>query len=80
MKTLMGRHRVRSTFYHLVAIVFLVTTVLYFSGVISETVSFYVTAVLFVIDYLAEMYDPHPDSPGPWFKRHFHRFLDGEDE
>ena len=33
-------------------------------------------------DYLAEMYDPHPDAPGPWFRAHFHRLfeLDGDDE
>ncbi len=47
-------------------------------GVISDSVSFYISASLFVIDYIAEMYDPHPDSPGPWFKAHFHRFFDGD--
>lgn len=22
------------------------------------------------------MYDPHPETPGPWFASHFHRFID----
>lgn len=42
-----------------------------------------ISFVLLTTDYIAEMYDPHPESPGPWFKRHFHRALDnseGEDE
>ena len=47
-------------------------------GIISDTTSFYISASLFIIDYIAEMYDPHPDSPGPWFEAHFHRFFDGD--
>ena len=38
--------------------------------------SFFISAFLFITDYLAEMYDPHPETPGPWFASHFHRFLD----
>ena len=78
---LFGRHRVRATFYHMVAIIFLIATFLWTMGWMSDKVSFIITAVLFVVDYLAEMYDPHPDAPGPWFKSHFHRFLNiDEDE
>lgn len=49
-------------------------------GLLGDKASFIVTAVLFVVDYLAEMYDPHPENPGPWFKTHFHRFLHPTDE
>ncbi len=74
-----GRHHVRATFYHIVAIIFLITTTLWLFGVVNDKWSLIVTIVLFVSDYIAEMYDPHPDNPGPWFKSHFHRFYDGED-
>lgn len=77
---LFGRHRVRATFYHIGALVFLFTTVLHLFGIVGVTTSYVITAILFVIDYLAEMYDPHPDSPGPWFERHFHRFFEDSDE
>ena len=75
-----GRHRVRATFYHLVAVVFLISTALWVVGIMSDKVSYIVTAVLFVADYIAEMYDPHPDNPGPWFRAHFHRMFDGDTE
>tara|TARA_B100000929_G_scaffold247489_1_gene206219 strand:- start:1515 stop:1754 length:240 start_codon:yes stop_codon:yes gene_type:complete len=75
---LFGRHRVRATFYHIGAIVFLLTTALHLIGIVGVTTSYVITAILFIVDYIAEMYDPHPDSPGPWFKRHFHRFLDDD--
>lgn len=32
--------------------------------------------ILFATDWLAEMYDPHPDKFGRWFESHFHRILD----
>lgn len=75
-----GRHRIRATFYHGVAMIFLIVTGWYMLGVISEKTSFIVTSILFVVDYFAEMYDPHPESPGPWFKAHFHRFFDDGDD
>jgi len=80
MMRLFGRHRVRATFYHLVALIFLFSTALWSFGIIGDKISFIITAMLFVVDYLAEMYDPHPDNPGPWFKAHFHRMFDGEPE
>jgi hypothetical protein len=76
---LFNRHRVRATFYHLIALTFLTATGLWALGLISDTVSFYISATLFVIDYIAEMYDPHPETPGPWFKAHFHRFFNDEE-
>ncbi len=72
---LFHRHRVRATFYHLAALIFLATTVLWATGLISDSLSFYISASLFVLDYIAEMYDPHPETPGPWFVAHFHRFF-----
>ena len=78
--TLFGRHRVRATFYHIVSIVFIIQLVLYLTGIMSTEASLYLGMFLFIVDYLAEMYDPNPENPGPWFKSHFHRFFDGEVE
>ena len=80
MLRLFGRHRVRATFYHLVAIIFLIATGLWLVGWMSDKWSFYLTAILFVADYLAEMYDPHPEAPGPWFRAHFHRFFNDDED
>ncbi len=77
-KSLFGRHRVRATFYHIGAVVFLLTTLFYSLGIISVQTSYVITGALFIIDYIAEMFDPNPDYPGPWFERHFHRFLYGD--
>jgi len=74
--TFVGRHHFRARFYHVVSIIFLLTMVLWGVGIIPDKVSTIIGAVLFVVDYLAEMYDPHPENPGPWFKSHFHRFFD----
>jgi len=74
-----GRHHVRATFYHFVAIVFLISTTLWLAGFVSDKLSLIITIVLFVTDYIAELYDPHPDNPGPWFKTHFHRAFDNDD-
>ena len=78
MRSLFHRHRVRGTFYHGVAIIFLLATLAWSLGLISDIAGFYISATLFLIDYIAEMYDPHPDSPGPWFQAHFHRFFDND--
>ena len=69
-------HRVRANFYHVVAIAFLITTVLWAFDLISGTASFIIGMILFATDWLAEMYDPHPENPGPWFESHFHRICD----
>ena len=79
MKSLFYRHRVRATFYHMAAIIFLVTTALWAGGVVSDAWSFYISASLFVIDYIAEMSATQPRSPGPWFEAHFHRFFDDDE-
>lgn len=73
--TLFGKHRVRATFYHIVAIIFVIQTIFWIMGFMSDKASFIVTAILFVLDYIAEMYDPHPDNPGSWYT-HFHRVTD----
>ena len=77
---LIGKHHIRAYFYHLVALIFLISTVLWYFDVIGDKSSFIITAILFVADYIAEMYDPHPEAPGPWYKAHFHRFLDNEED
>ena len=74
--TFFNEHHVRANFYHVVAIAFLITTVLWSFGIVSGTASFIIGIVLFATDWLAEMYDPHPENPGPWFAAHFHRVTD----
>lgn len=49
-------------------------------GYITETVGFNLTIVLIMVDWLAEMYDPHPDNMGKWFESHFHRVFHDEGE
>lgn len=71
-----SEHHIRANFYHIVAVAFLITTILWSFSVISDTASFIIGIVLFTTDWLAEMYDPHPDNPGTWFKSHFHRISD----
>ena len=71
-----NEHHVRANFYHVVAVAFLITTVLWSFDIISGTASFIIGIVLFATDWIAEMYDPHPENPGPWFESHFHRICD----
>ena len=74
-------HRVRASFYHIGVGIFLASALCAWLGLISGFTYSAITTILFVVDYLAEMYDPHPDNQGAWFKAHFHRFFDdsGED-
>ena len=74
--TFFDEHHVRANFYHVVALAFLVTTVFWSFDIISGTASFIIGIVLFATDWVAEMYDPHPENPGPWFESHFHRICD----
>ena len=78
MNALFKRHRVRATFYHIIALVFLFCAGLVEGGFIDERTGFWIGMFLFILDYIAEMYDPNPEHPGPWFKSHFHRFYDGD--
>lgn len=75
---ILGKHRFRTTFYHMVSIIFLLSTVFYVMGYLSDKTSYILTAALFVVDYIAEMYDPHPKNPGPWYS-YFHRAWDFDD-
>lgn len=80
---MIGKHHIRANFYHLVSALFVVSMALWYFDIISDHVATIVSFALFIVDYIAEMYDPHPDAPGPWFRRHFHRAFDnsdGEDE
>jgi hypothetical protein len=69
-------HRFRSSFYHLVSTLFVLTTFLWFFNLISDDTSFCISLVLFFTDYLAMMFDPHPKNMGSWFERYFHRAFD----
>ena len=80
MPRIFGRHHVRANFYHFVSFLFLLTMILWGVGIIPDNVSTIIGMVLFITDYIAEMYDPHPDTPGPWFKSHFHRLVDGRED
>ena len=67
--------------YHIGAAVFTTVALLYYI-VLGNSFGWFdgFCVAYFVFDYAAEMYDPHPDTPGPWFKAHFHRFFDGDVE
>lgn len=77
---ILGKHRVRASFYHISALLFLGFTAMQVTGILEDRTAFYLTAVLFVVDYIAEMFDPHPDNMGPWYKKYFHRAFDNEEE
>lgn len=79
MKSIFGRHRIRANFYHFVSFLYVLTMILWGVGALTDMASTWIGFTLFVIDYIAQMYDPHPENPGPWFKRHFHRFYDDEE-
>jgi len=79
MKSFFNRHRVRSTFYHLVLIATIIVIVLNAYNIIPDKTALFITVSLIVLDWFAEMYDPHPEAPGRWFKKHFHRLWDEEE-
>ena len=76
LDTFFNEHRVRANFYHLVAMAFLITTIFWSFDIITGEASFIIGMILFATDWVAEMYDPHPENPGPWFVSHFHRVTD----
>lgn len=80
MKSIFKRHRVRSTFYHVVTASSVVLAIIGFAGFIPMNVAFAISLFLIFADWVAEMYDPHPEAPGPGFKRHFHRIIDDDNE
>lgn len=77
---LFKKHRVRATVYHLTALTALAVIILNLTGLLSDKIALYITLTVFILDYVLELYDPNPDAPGPWFKRHFHRAFDDNDE
>ena len=77
---LFGKHRVRASFYHIGALLFLGVVALNFMHIVSDSVSFVLTSILFIVDYLAEMFDPHPDNMGTWYERYFHRMYEDDTE
>ena len=79
-RILFGRHRIRAIFYHGSVVVAVAILVAWNFGLVSDKVSVYAPVVVLIIDWVAEMYDPHPDNPGPWFKRHFHRLFEDDSE
>ena len=74
----LGKHRVRATFYHVTALFALTVIILNQLSIIDDKPALYITLGLFIVDYVAEMFDPHPTNPGPWYKRYFHRAFNTE--
>ncbi len=79
MFNLLSRHRVRATFYHLTLVLTIVLAVAYQGEALTENTVIVSGWIIIFLDWLAEMYDPNPDNPGPWFKAHFHRIWDGKE-
>ncbi len=73
-----SRHHIRATFYHGGIILFLIASALFYRDWIDGDAYNTFCVALIIVDYIAEMYDPHPDNMGTWFERHFHRFFDGD--
>ena len=77
LATRLDRHHIRGTFYHYGLCLFVIATIINW-----EMITFdYYTCLcmgLIIIDWFAEMYDPHPDNMGKWFEAHFHRIWDKE--
>jgi len=73
-----GRHRIRAVFYHGSVVIAVAVLIAWEFGLVSDSVSVYAPVIVLIIDWLAEMYDPHPEKPGPWFKSHFHRMFDDD--
>ena len=80
MRTIFGRHRVRANFYHFVSCLYVLVMIFWGIGWMPDMASTIIGFILFLVDYIAQMYDPHPDNPGPWFKSHFKRFLHDDEE
>ena len=79
-RIIFGRHRIRAVFYHGSVVIAVAILIAWEFGLVSDNISVYAPVAVLVIDWIAEMYDPHPDNPGPWFKRHFHRLFDDSDD
>jgi len=77
---LFGKHRVRASFYHLGALLFLGITALNYADIVGDTQAYVLTCILFIIDYIAELFDPHPDNMGTWYERYFHRAFKDDTE
>ncbi len=73
---LIGKHHIRANFYHMVSLIFVTTTAFWFFGVLGDRTTYTITSILFIIDYLAEMFDPHPENSGIWYRRFFNRAFD----
>lgn len=76
---LFGKHHIRASYYYLGLIVSVAALVLQSFGTISSQLALYITVFFIVTDFVAEMYDPHPTNPGPWYN-HFHRLWDNKED
>ena len=78
-KKLFKRHRIRASIYHIGAVIFTLLALIYYF-LLSNPFGWFdaFCVIYFIFDYLAEMFDPHPDIPGPGFAKYFHRMYDGD--
>lgn len=74
-----GPHRFRSTFYHIGLALWGVLGIFVMVDWFDPWLYGVICWLLVPVDYLAEMYDPHPANPGPWYE-HFHRVWTDNDE
>jgi hypothetical protein len=75
------KHRVRASFYHIGALLFLCAAFFYYV-VFDNPVGWFdvVCVIYFVVDYVAEFFDPNPSAPGTGYAviDYFHRAFDGD--
>ena len=75
-----GRHHIRANFYNFVSILYVLLCIATLKGYVTDYQGFITGFILFAVDYFAALYDPHPDNMGNWFKAHFHRMWDNDED
>ena len=76
LATKTNRHHIRGSFYHGGLALFVAATIYWWDIVDWSHPYTIFTVTLVIVDYIAEMFDPHPDNMGKWYERYFHRFFD----
>lgn len=74
-----GRHHIRASYYYLGLIGTLLALCAEYFDLVTTSTALYISVFFIVTDFIAEMYDPHPTNPGPWYK-HFHRLWDNKED
>lgn len=69
MKSIVNTANVRAIIYHSVAVITVVICVLVYFGELSEHFSYVAGITLFFVDYIAQLFDPHPHNQGFLYKK-----------